>query len=109
MTKCEHPDFAAFVEVNRLTASDDDPTVVGFTAEIRIECAVCSEPFLFRGVPVGMLPYRPAMSVDRMELRVPISPRGADESFGRNIPGFTVEAYVRDPERDALKNRGMDN
>lgn len=66
---CEHPDFAARVDVNRLVDT------CAFSADVRIECAACHEPFRFVGAfPVGLLPDQPATSVDGTELRVPIIP-----------------------------------
>ena len=87
---CPHDDFAAFVEVSRLTAGDDDPAVVGYVAEVRICCAVCDELFRFIGMPAGALPDRPACSVDEAEARLPIRPSSSDPDFGLGIPGFSV-------------------
>lgn len=86
---CEHEDFAAFVDVARLTANDDDPTIIGYTAEIRIDCAQCGESFVFRGIPVGVLPGQPTTSVDGRELRAPLAP-ASDPEFGSSGMGFTV-------------------
>lgn len=87
---CPHENFAANVEVNRLTASDDDPTVIGYTADIRVECAQCGEKFRWIGVPAGMSPVHPAVSVDETELRAPIRPASTDPDFGLGIPGFAI-------------------
>src|SRR3546814_11603457 len=51
---CPHEDFDAFVEVNRVTASDTDPTVVGYHADIKVNCRDCGEPFRWTGVKAGM-------------------------------------------------------
>ena len=92
---CPHEDFAAFVDVGRIKASDDNPTIVGYSAEVRIDCAHCGEPFRFIGMPAGVLPDRPACSVDEKEARLPIRPASGDPDFGLGIPGFTV-AYRED-------------
>lgn len=93
---CEHEDFSAVVEVNRLAASDDDPTIVGYSADVRVECASCGERFVFVGAPVGLLPTKPACSVDGLELRVPLRPQSADPHFGMGLAGFA--ARVREGE-----------
>jgi hypothetical protein len=87
---CPHENFAANVDVNRLTASDDDPTVIGFSADIRVECADCGERMRWSGVQAGLKPDRPMCSVDEFELRAPLRPASADRDFGLGIPGFAV-------------------
>lgn len=87
---CTHQDFVANVDVNRLTASDDDPTVIGYSADVRIECLACHEPFVFVGAPVGMLRTTPCMSVDGTELRAPIRPQSSDPHFGMGLAGFVA-------------------
>jgi hypothetical protein len=92
---CEHPDFGASVEVNRLYADPDGP-IDGYMADLRIWCAACKEKFRFNGVPAGAMPNRPACSVDETELHVPIRPASADPSFGLGIPGFAVRFVERE-------------
>jgi len=87
---CPHEDFSAFVDVNRLTASDEDPTVTGYTADVRVECAQCGEKMRWLGVQAGTSPKRPMCSVDEFELRAPLRPASADSDFGLGIPGFAV-------------------
>lgn len=87
---CPHEDFQAVVGVDRLTASDDDPTVVAYAASVRVACAACGEPFRWVGVQAGQSPARPMCSVDETELRAPIRPASADPDFGLGIPGFAV-------------------
>ncbi len=87
---CDHEHFDAVVEVCRVTASDDDPTVVGYTADIRVTCASCQEPFRWCGVPVGASPAHPMCSVDERTLRAPLRPASADPDFGLGLPGFTI-------------------
>lgn len=87
---CLHENFDVFAAVLRLTASDDDPTVIAYTAEIKIECANCQERFRFIGVQAGDMPSRPMCSPDEFELRAPIRPASADSDFGLGIPGFAV-------------------
>src|SRR6267378_831653 len=87
---CPHADFAAEVEVNRLTASDDDPTVIGYSASAWVRCADCDEPFRWTGVPAGSSPHHPACSPDETELRAPLRPASSDPDFGLGLPGFTI-------------------
>ncbi|MFJ2477078.1 hypothetical protein ACIOWI_29585 [Streptomyces sp. NPDC087659] len=88
---CLHENFDAFVEVNRITASDDDPTVVGYSAAIKVLCRDCEEPFRWTGVPAGVSPARPTCSIDETELRAPLRPASADPDFGLGLPGFSVQ------------------
>lgn len=86
---CEHRDFRAIVEVNRLMSEDDGP-VTGYSAEVRVWCVECDEPFRFICADAGMLPDRPTVSLDEAELRAPIRPASSDADFGLGIPGFKV-------------------
>lgn len=86
---CAHEDFEASVEVNRLTATDGGP-VTAFSADIRVNCADCGEAFRWIGVPAGMKPDRPMVSVDETELHAPLRPASSDPDFGLGIPGFAV-------------------
>lgn len=88
---CPHGDFAAEVEVNRLTSGDEPgASVTGYSATIRVRCAQCDEPFRWTGVQAGLMPDRPMCSVDETELRAPLRPASADPDFGLGIPGFAV-------------------
>jgi hypothetical protein len=82
---CPHEDFDAFVDVARITAGDNDPTVIGYTAEIRVNCRACGEPFRWTGVPAGLSPRQPTCSVDGTELRAPLRPASADPDFGLGL------------------------
>lgn len=87
---CEHEDFHAHFDVGRMAASDDDPTIVGFVAEVTIRCVRCDEPFRFIGMPAGMIATGPACSPDETEARLPIRPASSDSDFGLGLPGFAV-------------------
>lgn len=87
---CPHSDFRAYVDVNRIAASDDQPEPVAFNADIRVECAGCGEKMRWLGVQAGVSPERPMCSVDEFELRAPLRPASADPDFGLGIPGFAV-------------------
>jgi hypothetical protein len=80
--------FSANVEVGRLTASEDDSTIVGFTADIKIHCVECGKPFEFVGLPMGSSPMQPMCSVDGQEARMPIMPQG--EQMRMDLAGFTI-------------------
>jgi hypothetical protein len=67
---CEHKDFEANVTVFRLEDTGR------FTADVRIRCKECSEPFRFLGIQAGVSPYEPCVSIDGLELRAPIEPQG---------------------------------
>lgn len=79
---CEHPHFKAQVAVHRLTddAGPGSP-VTGYSADVRVECVACGEPFTFLGVSAGVSRKLPMCSVDGTEARMPIQPRSADSRF----------------------------
>lgn len=87
---CEHPDFVAEVEVNRLNDTDGGP-ITAYSADLRISCAACGEPFRFIGVRAGASGGEPRCSVDEAELHIPIRPASADPDFGLGIPGFAIQ------------------
>jgi hypothetical protein len=65
---CEHRRFEANVTVVRIE------DVGRFTADIHVRCADCGVRFRFLGLPMGLDPSRPTVSVDELELRAPIVP-----------------------------------
>lgn len=84
--KCEHKEFAAQVAVNRIEDTGR------FSADIRIQCVECGEPFRFLGLPCGVDPNGAAVSVDGTEARLAI---GTDETIANILDGdcalgFTV-------------------
>lgn len=103
---CQHLEADAFVDVARIVADaggngravptpEDD--VVAFRASVKIRCADCHAEFGFRCATVGDLPDRPTISVDALELRVPlISPSELEllgplaALRGDGLPGFQV-------------------
>lgn len=91
MSECEHKEFEASVNVNRLedtkpdwarpvTVRLDGVTVnrledVGqFAADIHIQCRDCGMQFRFLGMRSGLHPEFPTVSVDGTEARLPIAP-----------------------------------
>lgn len=87
---CPHLNFEACVAVNRLTANDTDPTVIGYSADITVKCADCAEPFRWTGVAAGLSPVRPMCSIDEATLIAPLRPASADPDFGLGLPGYAV-------------------
>ncbi|MEV8636548.1 hypothetical protein AB0395_33360 [Streptosporangium sp. NPDC051023] len=86
---CPHLTFEARVEVNRITTAEDGP-VVAYSADIRVRCRDCDEPFRWTGLEAGLSQARPMVSVDETELRAPLRPASADPDFGLGLPGFAV-------------------
>lgn len=91
--RCKHETFAAEVDVIRLVDEHDADLVTGYTADVRVRCADCGEPFRWTGVKAGWLPSQPMCSVDEFELHAPLRPASADPDFGQGIPGYSVRAY----------------
>lgn len=93
-SSCEHLNFAASVEVARITKVDGGPAVE-FMADITVHCAECHLPFRWRGLPMGMSYDKPMVSIDGYELRAPLEP-DVSESIARlerlEPRGFTISA-----------------
>jgi hypothetical protein len=86
---CPHENFAASVEINRLTGEGGGEPGA-YSADIRASCADCGEPFRWIGLQAGLMPSRPMVSADETELRAPLRPASSDPDFGLGIPGFAV-------------------
>jgi hypothetical protein len=71
--QCEHMNFRIKANVFRLTKQDGGKAV-RFTADIRVMCADCGHPFVWKGLPYGYSPVQPMLSIDGQELRAPIEP-----------------------------------
>jgi hypothetical protein len=87
---CPHENFVVVAKVNRLTETEGGP-VKAYTADIRVRCDQCDEPFRWIGLYAGLLADRPTVSVDETELRAPIRPASSDPDFGLGIPGFAIQ------------------
>ncbi len=72
-THCEHKDFKACANIFRMP-QEEGGEIKSYCCDLKIECAECGMPFLFKGVPFGVTPVQPTMSIDRTELRIPIEP-----------------------------------
>lgn len=79
--------------MDRLTASGGGP-VAAFSADVRIRCADCGEPFRFIGMSAGLSGAGPRCSVDETTAALPIRPASADPDFGLGIPGYAIGAVV---------------
>lgn|GEM_PF-2477863 len=69
---CEHREFDAGVDVNRLT--DDVGKLTGFMAHIRVRCRGCGVMMKFLGLPIGCHLDGATVSVGAEELRAAIAP-----------------------------------
>lgn len=87
---CPHEDFSACVEVNRLTEREGDEAPNAYSADIRVSCARCGEPFRWIGLQAGLSGGRPMCSVDETVLSAPLRPASSDPDFGLGIPGYAV-------------------
>ncbi len=86
---CAHENFGAVVSVNRLADVDGGP-ITAYSADIRVMCEDCDEPFRWIGASAGLSGSRPMVSVDETELHAPIRPASSDPDFGLGIPGFAI-------------------
>lgn len=97
---CAHEDQNADVAVHKMVDDDQNPNapIVGFRADIKVNCARCGDPFIWNGclvgVPAGNGP--PRVSLDGTELRAVLRPASAPPDFGAGMPGFGVQVLVPD-------------
>jgi hypothetical protein len=99
---CPHENFNAIVNVNRIQKSDQEPdAIIAYNAEIRISCRDCGQPLEFYGLPVGVSPYRPTVSLDGQEMRAPLVLPGTVPPDG--LAGFAVAFTPGDPEKEPTK------
>lgn len=71
---CAHLNFAAQVNVHRLT--DEQDVVTGYMSETRIWCTECLRQFQFLGLEAGVDTQGARMSIDGLEASIAIVPRG---------------------------------
>ena len=85
MRKCEHQNFEADVQVNRIE------DIGRFSADVRVKCMDCGVPFRFIGLPSGVDVNSPTVSIDATEGRFPIAPKGEVLSELEGTPiGFSL-------------------
>lgn len=90
MSKCLHLNFAASVDVARITENGlDKERALTYHADVKIECADCGEPFCFVGFPMGLMPDQPTISADEKEARLVLRPES--ETVKRFGPGFLLK------------------
>ena len=86
---CPHLNFNAYVAVNRIHRDGGAPDdIVAYTADIKVACRECGQPFEFFGFPCGMSFYQATVSIDGQELRVPLVLPGTEPPPG--LAGFKV-------------------
>lgn len=88
---CDHKNFKARVNVARIARGEGGP-VVAYSADVVIVCGDCQTPFEFVGLPHGCSAYRPTVSMDCQEARMPIVPIGTVPP--PDMPGFAVNVEV---------------
>ena len=86
---CQHESFRATVNVVRLLDSGR------FSADVRVNCDRCGEPFCFAGLPVGLDLDGAAVSVDHQEARIAIYPAKTGPKLSPNsIRGYKVTLHA---------------
>lgn len=84
---CLHKDFIVDAKVYRLTETGDSDKIIGYSCEIKVKCKHCELPFEWIGLPYGMNPSMPTVSLDNLELRARIKP--TIDTFNIN-PNFSA-------------------
>lgn len=86
---CQHLNFTAKVEVNRIPKSEQEPEkIVAYMADLRVYCQECGQPFEFLSLPVGCSFYQATCSLDGQEAHLPIAIPGQRPPEG--MPGYAV-------------------
>lgn len=86
--ECGHHNFRVEAEVGRILSDDGQEPPTHYHASIRLNCVDCGAAFEWQGVPNGLSPYQPTVSLDGQELRIPVMPPG--EVVPKGLPGFRV-------------------
>jgi hypothetical protein len=84
---CQHEDFTASVDVNRLTRGEGGE-VYAYSCDIRVKCSKCGLPFTFPGFANGISSHEARVSINGEVLCVPMKP--ADKLNFVFYPGFNV-------------------
>jgi len=87
--ECPHNEFAANVDVVRLT--DEGGVVVGYSVDVTCECAGCHQPFVFHAPVVGLLSGTPTRDVSGQKLSAPGRVATQPDDFGLQLPGLTLQ------------------
>jgi hypothetical protein len=95
LDNCEHNEFHASVDVQRLVNATDGP-VVGYRADIKVKCGAYKTEFEWMGVNPGLNAGYPTSDLSYTELTAPLRPVGSDPDFGLDLPGYSVEIFTHD-------------
>ena len=85
---CEHKNFEAVVEVNRI--APEGGSLTGLMADVQVWCSDCNEVFRWTGCEPGLSFTAPTVSIDGTQLHAPLRPASADPDFGLGLPSFSV-------------------
>ncbi len=85
---CEHKNFEAVVEVNRI--APEGGSLEGLMADVKVWCSDCDEKFWWTGCPPGLSFTSPTVSIDGTQLHAPLRPASTDPDFGLGLPSFSV-------------------
>ena len=93
---CTHDNFKANVKTIKIADDNDTTKITGYRCEVSIFCVDCGEAFNFVGLPAGYDVNHPTISIDGLELRVPIAPSGENvkvrQQFLREIENHKNES-----------------
>jgi hypothetical protein len=84
---CKHRNFDAAVRVARIEDKGR------FMAEIHITCRDCGTPMQFMGLEPGLNYDGATVSLDGIEARIGIHPRGQRPNPLQEMLGYTVKAH----------------
>lgn len=91
---CQHEEFDAQVEVNRITTSDEAYSpVYWYDVCVTLRCVQCDMDFRLVDpeIPMGALAGRVTVNPFGTEVRLPMWPNDGTEPPKGNLAGFTIE------------------
>ena len=92
---CQHEQFGCYADVNRILGESigTPDKVVCFSLDLKVHCVECGTSLEFVGLPLGMSFYRPTVSIDGQEARLPMVIPGQRVPSGMIGFGVTMESF----------------
>lgn len=95
---CNHENVHFDINVDKVHSDKVENKFLYSCLNMKMTCKDCGQPFEFVGLPVGISPYRPTVSLDGLELRQPVVPFG--KTIPKDLPGMIARVVA--PEEGGL-------
>lgn len=94
---CPHENFAANVEVNRLSKGEGG-AIESYSCDVTVKCHDCGMPFRFCIDDVGLQHGKVMVAPNGQELRVYVEPSDGSLQGKAKPPGFRIQATAPPPK-----------